>query len=83
MQLTVHIYVDVHFTKAKLNENIMQTCFNPFEAVSKATMPSLGSFCTESRVKRPETNSDTLRVQDPTKNALFQNLKNAGRLRLT
>ena len=83
MQLTVHIYVDVHFSKAKFNENIMQTCFNPFEAVSKATMASYGAFFTELSIERSETTSETLRVQDSTKNELFQNLKNAGRLRLT
>ena len=75
MQWTVHIYGDVHFTKAKFNENIMQTCVNSFEAVSKATMASYGAFFTELPIERPETNSDALRVQNRTKNALFENLK--------
>ena len=47
MQWTVHIYVYVDFTKVKLNQNIMQTCFNPFEAVSKATIASYGAFFAE------------------------------------
>ena len=53
----------------------MQTCFNSFSAVSKATMPSYGAFCTEFYVKHPGTITDTLRVQNPTKKALFENLK--------
>ena len=46
-------------------------------------MPSYGAFCAEFCVKRPETNRDALRTQDRTKKAFFQNLKNAGRHRLT
>ena len=46
-------------------------------------MPSYGAFCAEFCVERPETNRDALRTQDRTKKAFFQNLKNAGRHRLT